>query len=425
MSSSHHTGTPSTSVSARHNHARSTLMTPAAPGLRPKTPARSAAIGNDPYDNPALRRFDAGAFTLESGRTIDDVLVGYQTWGTLSEMADNAILVEHALTGDAHVVGATGPGQPSGGWWPGLIGPGAPLDTDRFFIVASNVLGGCRGTTGPSSPAPDGRPWGSRFPQITIRDQVLVEAALADHLGIERWQLVLGGSMGGMRALEWLGSFPQRCDSVLAIATTGCATADQIAWGQAQELAISSDPDYCAGDYYPGSGPRAGLGLARRIAHTTYRSADELEQRFGVKPQSTEDPLGGGRFAVESYLDHQAGKLVRRFDAGSYLHLTRAMATHDIGRGRGGVAAVVAAYPGRLHVAAVDSDRLFPPHLSHELAAAAGVRTSLIRSVCGHDGFLVETDQIEAIVTDALPAGSAGSTPGGVASPNDEGEGES
>lgn len=358
---------------------------------------------SDPFANPALRRFFAGSVELESGARLDDVVVAYQTWGTLNPRGDNAILVEHALTGDAHVVGDIGPGQPTAGWWPHIIGPGRPLDTDHYFVVASNVLGGCRGTTGPSSLDADGAPLGSRFPQVSIRDQVQVEAALADHLGVERWALILGGSMGGMRALEWLGSHPQRVDVVLAIATTARATADQIAWGQAQILAITTDPAYQGGDYYPQAGPVNGLGIARRIAHTTYRSAAELEDRFGVGAQATEDPLAGGRFAVESYLDHQAGKLVRRFDAGSYVQLTRAMATHDIGRGRGGADAVIRSFPGTLHVAAVDSDRLFPPHLSQAMASAAGTRSAMIHSACGHDGFLVETEQIERIVRTALP----------------------
>lgn len=376
MSSIHHTGTPAQQL--------------------------AGAPVQDPFANPALRRIEVGPLTLESGQVLDEVTIAYQTWGTPSPDGGNAILVEHALTGDAHVVGEAGPGQPTAGWWPGLIGPGRPLDTDHYFVVATNVLGGCRGTTGPSATAPDGRPWGSRFPQVTVRDQVRAEALLADALGIPSWHLVLGGSMGGMRALEWLGSYPHRCDRVLAIATTARATADQIAWGQAQILAITSDPAWAGGDYHPGPGPEAGLGIARRIAHTTYRSADELEDRFGVEAQASEDPLAGGRFAVESYLDHQAGKLVRRFDAASYVHLTRAMATHDIGRGRGGAAAVLARFPGRLHVAAVDSDRLFPPELSEDMAAAAGERVQLIRSASGHDGFLIETEQIEAIVRSAL-----------------------
>ncbi len=174
-----------------------------------------------PGDPEGSRRFARlGALPLERGGALPEVTVAYETWGTLSPAADNAVLVEHALTGDSHVVGDSGPGHPSPGWWPGLIGPGAPLDTDRFFVVASNVLGGCQGTTGPSSTAPDGRPWGSRFPFVTIRDQVAVEAALADVLGVRRWHTVLGGSMGGMRVLEWAAGHPGRVERALVLAST-------------------------------------------------------------------------------------------------------------------------------------------------------------------------------------------------------------
>nr|WP_279672003.1 homoserine O-acetyltransferase [Flexivirga meconopsidis] len=340
---------------------------------------------------------------LETG-VLPEVVVTFQTWGRLAPDASNAVLVEHALTGDSHVVGEAGPGQPTAGWWPGLIGPGEPLDTRALFVVAINVLGGCRGTTGPGSVAPDGRVWGSRFPHTTIRDQVLVEAAVADALGIDAWLLVLGGSMGGMRAAEWVAGHPDRTDAALVIASTARAAADQIAWGQAQTLAITSDPAYAGGDYYgTGTTPATGLGLARRIAHATYRSAAEFDDRFGADPQPGEDPLVGGRFAVESYLDHQAGKLVARFDAGAYVQLTRAMATHDITRGRGTLAEVLGAYPGLLRVAAVDSDRLFPVRLSEEMVAAYGQGTvRLMRSGHGHDGFLVETDQVRALVREAV-----------------------
>ncbi|RNI20347.1 homoserine O-acetyltransferase [Flexivirga caeni] len=341
---------------------------------------------------------------LESGAVLPEVVVSFQTWGRLAPRADNAVLVEHALTGDSHVVGDAGPGQPTPGWWPGLIGPGAPLDSDELYVVAINVLGGCRGTTGPGSIAPDGQAWGSRFPRTTIRDQVAVEAAVADALGIDAWSLVLGGSMGGMRAIEWVAGRPGRTRAALVLASAAHATADQIAWGQAQQLAIAADPDYCGGDYY-GTGriPETGLGIARRIAHTTYRCADELNDRFGTRAQGSEDPLGDGRFAVESYLDHQAGKLVGRFDAGSYMHLTGAMATHDVARGRGSLAEVLGSYPGLLRVAAVDSDRLFPVALSEEMVTAYGrgcVR--LMRSAHGHDGFLIETGQVGAIVRETV-----------------------
>lgn len=373
-----------------------------------RTPSRTGSpvqwCAPPPDANPDARAIRLTDVPLESGAVLPEVVVTFQTWGRLSSRADNAVLVEHALTGDSHVVGEPGPGQPTAGWWPGLIGSGRPLDTDELYVVAVNVLGGCRGTTGPGSPAPDGRAWGSRFPRTTVRDQVMIEAAVADALGIADWFLVLGGSMGGMRTIEWAAGHPQRTRAALVIASAAQATGDQIAWGQAQTLAITSDPGYAGGDYY-GTGviPSDGLGIARRIAHATYRSADEFNTRFGTRPQDQEDPLDGGRFAVESYLDHQAGKLVARFDAGAYVQLTAAMATHDVTRGRGSLAEVLGGYPGLLRVAAVDSDRLFPVELSEQIVAAHGRgRVRLMRSRHGHDGFLIETDQIAAIVSEAV-----------------------
>ncbi|WP_299442232.1 homoserine O-acetyltransferase [uncultured Phycicoccus sp.] len=357
-------------------------------------------------DPPGQRRFaDVGAVDLERGGHLPWVRVAYETWGTLSPTGDNAVLVEHALTGDSHVVGDVGPGHPTPGWWPSLIGPGAPLDTDRYFVVAANVLGGCQGTTGPSSAAPDGRPWGGRFPFVTIRDQVGVEALLADALGVQRWHLVLGGSMGGMRALEWATSHPGRVDRALVLAASAAATADQVAWCQPQLLAIRSDPDYQDGHYYgTGRAPLTGLGIARRIAHTTYRHEGELDARFGRRPRAGEDPLGGGgRYDVESYLDHHAAKLARRFDANSYVVLSEAMNSHDVGRQRGGVAAALQAFEGLLHVVGVSTDRLYPPRLSEQMVAARpGTGLSLIDSPHGHDGFLIETAQVGAVIRDVV-----------------------
>lgn len=355
--------------------------------------------------NPSALALDVGSILLESGTVLPQVIATLQTWGHLSESRDNVILVEHALTGDSHVVGSRGPGQPTAGWWPELIGQGAPLDPNKHFVVSINMLGGCRGTTGPSSPHPvDGAPWGSRWPRITIRDQVEIERRVLGALGVERVQLVLGGSMGGMRVLEWIATYPGEVDGALPIATTARATADQIAWGHAQTLAITNDPDWCDGDYErAGRFPAAGLGLARRIAHTTYRSADELQQRFGVRPQTGRAPVRGGAFAVQSYLDHQAAKLVDRFDAGSYVALTDAMATHDLTRGRGSLAATLASYGGVLEVAAVNSDRLFPVQLSQDVVdAVPQARLAIIESMSGHDGFLIETDQIDRIIRETL-----------------------
>ncbi len=372
------------------------------------TPTRSTAAAWRPGDPEGDRRFAAvGDLRLERGGVLPDVTIAYETWGTLSPSGDNAVLVEHALTGDSHVVGDSGPGHASPGWWPGLIGPGAPLDTDELFVVASNVLGGCQGSTGPASPDPTGRPWGGRFPFVTIRDQVAAEVALADHLGIDRWHAVLGGSMGGMRVLEWVAGQPGRVEQALVLASTPYATADQLAWCQPQLLAIRSDPAFADGDYYDSpQWPTTGMGIARRIAHTTYRHEAELDDRFGRRPRSGEDPLGGGgRYDVESYLDHHAAKLSRRFDPNSYVVLTEAMNSHDVARSRGGLSRALSAHAGELHVAGVTTDRLYPMRLSEQMAASRP-RTSLsvIESRHGHDGFLVETAQVGTVIRRAVHA---------------------
>lgn len=371
--------------------------------------APSPASGAWQEGNPVgARRFaDLGSLTLELGGELP-VRLAYETWGTLDERAGNAVLVQHALTGDAHVTGPTGPGQVTTGWWDAVIGPGRALDTDRWFVVAANVLGGCQGSTGPSSAAPDGQPWGSRFPRATVGDHVRAELRLADHLGIDRWAAVVGGSMGGMRVLEWVVAAPRRVGAALVLATSAQASAEQIATQTTQSLAITSDPGWHGGDYHDrpaGEGPHRGLGLARRIAHLTYRSAAEMDARFGSAPQADEDPLAGGRYAVASYLDHHASKLARRFDAGSYVVLTDAMTTWDVGRGRGGVAAALSGAPVPVVVAGVDSDRLYPLHQQREIAAllprsVGGLRT--VTSPHGHDGFLLEQDQVGALVREVL-----------------------
>ncbi|MER5768746.1 homoserine O-acetyltransferase [Streptomyces sp. NPDC001985] len=365
-------------------------------------PATGAWQEGDP---PGRRRWAArtGPLPLEAGGELPAVRLAYETWGRRAADGSNAVLVLHALTGDSHVTGPAEPGHPTPGWWQGLIGPGRALDTDRWFVVAPNVLGGCQGSTGPSSRRPDGRRWGSAFPFLTTRDQVAAEAHLADLLGIDRWALVIGGSMGGMRALEWAVAHPLRTEALLLLACPAATSAEQIAWSAVQLHAIRSDRNWRGGDYHdaaPGEGPHRGLGLARRLAHVTYRSEAELAARFHRAAQGTEDPWRGGRYQVESYLDHHAAKLVRRFDAGSYVVLTEAMNSHDIGRGRGGTAAALRRVRARTLVAAIDSDRLYPPAQQHELAAgipgADGVR--VIESPYGHDGFLIEAGQVAALV---------------------------
>jgi homoserine O-acetyltransferase len=374
-------------------------------------PASAAWQEGDPVGDRQF--FDAGALVTESGAVLPDVRVAFETWGTLNEDRSNAVYVAHALTGDSHVTGDAGPGHLTGGWWEGLVGPGSPIDTDRWFVVCANVVGGCMGTTGPSSRAPDGRPWGSRFPVITVGDMVEVERRLADHLGIDSWALMLGPSLGGMRVIEWLVAHPERVRSGLVLGSTAAVSADQIGTHHAQIAAIEADPRFRGGDYYDaeaGDGPHLGMGVARMIAHLTYRCEPELVERFGRQAQGQEDPWTGGRFAVESYLDHHADKLARRFDANTYVALTRAMSLFDVGRGRGGVGQALQSVRQPLTVVGIDSDRLFPLHLQEQLVALApgADRLHVLRSDYGHDGFLVEKEQVGEFVAHAIARESEG-----------------
>ncbi|MEU9554233.1 homoserine O-acetyltransferase MetX [Streptomyces fumanus] len=378
-----------------------TVLTPS------QVPLPPASGGWQEGDPPGHRRWYVRErpLALEAGGELPGLRLAFETWGRLAPDRSNAVLVLHALTGDSHVAGPAGPGHPTAGWWDGLVGPGLALDTDRWFVAAPNVLGGCQGSTGPSTERRPGRRWGGDFPFLTPRDQVAAEAGWADALGIDRWALVVGGSMGGMRALEWAVSYPERTGALLLLATTAAAGAEQIAWASAQLHAIRADPHWHGGHYHgTGRGPQAGLGLARRIAHVTYRSEPELQARFGRAAQDGEDPWSGGRYRVESYLDHHAAKLARRFDAGSYVVLTEAMNSHDVGRGRGGVRSALRRVTAPALVAGVDSDRLYPPGQQAELAAGIGTadRLRLIESPYGHDGFLIETEQVAALVRELI-----------------------
>lgn len=368
---------------------------------------RRAIVGAPPAsgawrvgDDPGHRRFQPiGDVTVEHGDVIAAATIAYETWGELNADASNAVLVLHALTGDSHVVGAPGPGHPTGGWWSGLVGEGKPLDPADWFVVAPNMLGGCQGSTGPASLHPDGREWGARFPFLTIRDQVAAQRAFADAIGVERWALVVGGSMGGMQALEWAVGSPERVERVAVLAAPPLSSADQIALNSVQSEAIRFDPAYAGGDYYDaadGQGPHRGLALARRMALLNYRSPTELNDRFERSWQSGLSPLGdGGRFGVESYLDFHGNKFTRRFDANSYLVLVDAMNSHDIGRGRGGTAAALGLATAKALVLGIDSDRLFPVpgqeiiarHLPGNIDGDVPV---VISSPFGHDAFLIE-----------------------------------
>jgi homoserine O-acetyltransferase len=342
--------------------------------------------------DPGERQFlSIGYLLLENGETLPNVTIAYQTWGTLNAAKDNAILVNHAMTGWSDVPG----------WWPSMVGPGLPFDTEKYFVVCPNVIGGCQGSTGPSSIAPDGKRWGSRFPAVTIRDMVAAEVAFTDAIGIKKYLLAVGPSLGGMRALEWAVQLPERVGAICTIGSSAVATGDQIGTASIQIRAIKSDPNFNGGDYYEQEvGPDEGMGIARRIAHLTYRTEAEMDIRFGRQLQGDDT----GRFAVESYLDHQADKLAKRFDANTYIALTEAMNSHDIGRERGGVAAALATISIPVVAVSIDTDRLFPPRLQAEIAELAPAAAPLvtITSPFGHDGFLVEVESVGNVIREAL-----------------------
>jgi len=332
-----------------------------------------------------------GDLELESGEVLSDVTIAYQTWGTLNEDRDNAILVNHALTGWSDV--------PS--WWPSIVGPGLSLDTNKYFVICPNVIGGCQGSTGPSSLAPDGKRWGSRFPAVSIRDMVVAELKLTDLLGIKKYVLAVGPSLGGMRSLEWAVDYPERVAQICTIGSSAVATGDQIGAASIQIRAIKVDPHFYGGDYYEEPlGPNEGMGIARRIAHLTYRTESEMDVRFGRQMQGDDT----GRYAVESYLDYQAEKLAKRFDANTYIVLTEAMNGHDVGRGRGGVAKALAGITVPVSVISIDTDRLFPVRLQQEIVDLTPTARPLstIFSPFGHDGFLIEVETMGSLLRQAL-----------------------
>jgi len=344
--------------------------------------------GQDPGDRQFIK---IGDLTLESGEVLPDITIAYQTWGELNDQGTNAILVNHALTGWSDVPG----------WWPSIVGPGLPLDSNKYFVICPNVIGGCQGSTGPSSLAPDGKRWGSRFPVLTIRDMVAAELRLTDLLGITRYELSVGPSLGGMRSLEWAIDHPDRVAAICTIGSSAVATGDQIGGASIQIRAIKSDPYFNGGDYYEQErGPDSGMGIARRIAHLTYRTESEMDVRFGRELQGDET----GRYAVESYLDHQAAKLARRFDANTYIVLTEAMNSHDVGRGRGGVGAALGGITVPVSVVSIDTDRLFPVRLQEEIVELTPTALPLetISSPFGHDGFLIEVDSMGELLRKAL-----------------------
>jgi homoserine O-acetyltransferase len=378
-------------------------------------PASGAWTAMQPVGRRQFLSLGDRAIALDVGVALRDVVVAYETWGKLNADRSNAILICHAWTGDSHVAGAAEEGHPTPGWWEGLVGPGLAIDTDEWFVVCSNVLGGCQGTTGPASPHPDdGVPYGSRFPVITVRDMVRAQVRLADHLNVQRWHSVIGGSMGGMQALEWAITYPGRVASLAVVGTCVQSTAQQIAWGAIGRRAIRLDPKWRGGDYYDaaiGDGPWQGLAIARMVAQVTFRSDNVFTDRFGRDLADMDAENNGiglwDKFEVERYLDHHGDRLIRRFDANSYLLIGKAMDLHDVARGRGGLDKAMARITAPTLALGISSDILYPAYQQRqicELVSRNGVRASYaeITSPHGHDAFLIDLAAVGAPIRELL-----------------------
>ena len=327
---------------------------------------------------------------LDSGLTLAPVEVAYETYGELNAARSNAVMIVHAFSGDAHAAG-------EGGWWSTMIGPGKAFDTDKYFVICSNVLGGCRGTTGPGSINPEtGCPWAMTFPQVTIADMVRLQKMLIDHLGIGRLLTVSGGSMGGMQALEWAATYPDRVASAIPIATTARHSAQQIAFNEVGRQAIMADPDWNNGNYYGGRLPGRGLAVARMVGHITYMSDESMREKFGRKLRTPD------QFEVESYLKYRGYKFVDRFDANSYIYITRAMDTFDLTQ-HGALQTLFELNKTRFLLISFTSDWLYPPYQSLEIVKALRGRNCDV-AYCnldaryGHDSFLVEVEQQTEVV---------------------------
>ncbi|MEI7433331.1 MAG: homoserine O-acetyltransferase [Methanomicrobiales archaeon] len=350
---------------------------------------------------------------LESGETLPSFTLAYETYGTLNKEASNAILLCHALSGDAHAAGYHA-GEDKPGWWDSVIGPGKAFDTGKYFVICSNVIGGCKGSTGPSSENPETKePYGISFPVITIRDMVNAQKHLVDHLGINRLYAIAGGSMGGMQVLQWTVIWPDHVSKAIVIASTAYSTPQQIAFNEVGRIAITSDPAWENGNYYSqksydSSGPFRGLALARMVGHITYLSNESMHEKFGRALQD-KDQIGynfSTDFAVESYLHHQGDTFTQRFDANSYLYITKAVDYFDLTKD-GSLAKGLAGVHGAFLVISVSSDWLYPPYQSQEIVSALAandrdVRYSEIRSNFGHDAFLLESGQINYLISQFL-----------------------
>ncbi|MBD3271967.1 MAG: homoserine O-acetyltransferase [Elusimicrobia bacterium] len=349
-------------------------------------------------------------FVLESGKKLGPVTIAYETYGRLNEDKSNAILIVHALTGDAHVAGKNDPSDEKPGWWDSMVGPGKCFDTNQYFVICSNILGGCKGTTGPSSINPKTKkPYGLSFPVITITDMVQVQKRLIDHLGIKTLLAVAGGSMGGMQVLDWALYFPDTVRSAVVIASTARLSPQAIAFDEVGRHAIASDPQWENGNYYGNEVPAVGLAIARMIGHITYLSEESMMRKFGREKMLGEaDGAEFTRqFAVGSYLHYKGDSFVKRFDANSYLYITRAMDEYDLEKQYGSLVKAFNKVKSKFLVISFTSDWLFPSSQSKEIVRALmtdnkDVTYCEVNSSYGHDAFLLETEKISKIIASFL-----------------------
>jgi homoserine O-acetyltransferase len=344
---------------------------------------------------------------LESGALLGPITLAYETYGRLNATRSNAILLLHALSGDAHAAGRHSPNDPKPGWWDAMVGPGRPFDTERYFVICSNVISGCQGSTGPSSRDPrTGQPYGARFPVITIADMVRAQARLIDALGIPTLHAVAGGSMGGFQALEWITAYPHRVRNAVLLATSARSSTQTVAWNSIGRQAIMSDPRWRSGDYYGHEPPIDGLAVARMIGHVTYLSEPSLEAKFGRSLQHAEAPAFTlePEFAVESYLAYQGASFNARFDANSYLYITKAMDYWDLPGRYGSLEAALERVSARVLLLSFSTDWLYPTAESAAIARAlhAGGRSAThidLPTSAGHDAFLVDSAAQAPIIT--------------------------
>lgn len=372
--------------------------------VRPRDP-HSVGVVDRQYAH-----FPDQTLQLRSGGRLEGFTLAYETYGQLNTDRSNAILIFHALSGDSHVAGYyTDDPDEKPGWWDDCVGPGKAFDTNAYFIICANVIGGCRGSTGPSSLAPDGKPYALRFPVVTITDMVNAQRYLLDRLGIEQLYAVAGGSMGGMQALEWAVEYPERVRKVLFIASTPRSSAQNIAFNEIGRQAIYADPRWKRGDYYGGPAPDAGLAVARMVGHITYMSEHSLESKFGRRLQDRSELAYSfdTDFAVESYLHYQGFKFTERFDANSYLYITKALDYYDIAQGRGSIHAALARTEADFLVVSFSSDWLYTAGQARELVDALRdlerpVEYHHVEASFGHDSFLVEVETMTQIIHDFL-----------------------